>query len=112
MTIHDHKDNRGEYNIHLYYVLLDGKRVKIAEKKIQVASYNPQKLSIPSISNSGVYRFKGHASVRPRPDASAEELAYYSEGDSVNYDSVLLANNHYWISYIAASGQRRYISIT
>ncbi|MGC4441260.1 SH3 domain-containing protein, partial [Streptococcus suis] len=42
---------------------------------------------------------------------SSPELAYYDAGDGVNYDKVLLSDGHYWISYIAASGNRRYISV-
>lgn len=42
---------------------------------------------------------------------SSPELAYYDTGDGVNYDKVLLSDGHYWISYTAASGNRRYISV-
>ncbi|MDY4000990.1 MAG: SH3 domain-containing protein [Streptococcus orisratti] len=38
--------------------------------------------------------------------------AIYDAGNTVNYDKVLLSDGHYWISYIATSGNRRYISIT
>lgn len=52
-----------------------------------------------------------HASIKAEPKMSSPELAYYDTGDGVNYDKVLLSDGHYWISYIAASGNRRYISV-
>ena len=69
---------------------------------------NPSK---PSIPNSGVYTFKGHASIKAEPKISAPELAYYDAGNTVNYDSLIQADGHYWISYLSYSGARRYIAI-
>ncbi|WP_176745599.1 SH3 domain-containing protein, partial [Streptococcus sp. HMSC068F04] len=42
---------------------------------------------------------------------SSPELAYYDKGMSVNYDKVLTADGHTWLSYVAASGNRRYVDI-
>ena len=38
-------------------------------------------------------------------------MAYYDKGMSVNYDKVLTADGHQWLSYVTASGARRYVDI-
>lgn len=103
----NHKNYKGEYNIHLYYVQNDSKMVGVGG-----TTTNVQFITKPSIPDSGTYTFKGHASIKAEPKVSSPELAYYDAGNSVNYDKVLLSDGHYWISYIAVSGNRRYISIT
>ncbi|MGF0070576.1 GBS Bsp-like repeat-containing protein [Streptococcus orisratti] len=103
----EHKNYQGEYNIHLYYVQNDGKMIGVTGTTTTVSF-----VARPSIPDSGTYRFTGHASIKAEPKMSAAELAYYDAGNTVNYDKVLLSDGHYWISYIAASGNRRYISIT
>ncbi|MBS4823791.1 MAG: GBS Bsp-like repeat-containing protein, partial [Streptococcus salivarius] len=45
------------------------------------------------------------------PKASAETLYTLEKGYKVNYDKVLTADNHQWISYISYSGTRRYVDI-
>ncbi|WP_438835309.1 SH3 domain-containing protein [Streptococcus pluranimalium] len=113
VNIANHKNNRGEYNIHLYYVIDSGKQIGVGGTKINVPENQSSNVPAkPSIPNSGTYTFSGHASIKAEPKVSAPELAYYDTGNSVNYDSVVLSDGHYWISYIAVSGNRRYISIT
>lgn len=102
----DHKNSLGEYNVHLYYVQNDGKMVGVGGTTTTVKA-----VVRPSIPDKGRYTFSGHASIKAEPKMSSPELAYYDAGDGVNYDKVLLSDGHYWISYIAASGNRRYISV-
>lgn len=113
VKISDHKNDRGEYLIHLYYVIDSGKQIGVGGTTTTVESAsttsNPSK---PSIPNSGVYTFKGHASIKAEPKISAPELAYYDAGNTVNYDSLIQADGHYWISYLSYSGARRYIEIS
>lgn len=113
VKISDHKNDRGEYLIHLYYVIDSGKQIGVGGTTTTVESAsttsNPSK---PSIPNSGVYTFKGHASIKAEPKISAPELAYYDAGNTVNYDSLIQADGHYWISYLSYSGARRYIAIS
>lgn len=52
------------------------------------------------------------ASIKAEPKISAPELAYYDAGNTVNYDSLIQADGHYWISYLSYSGARRYIAIS
>ena len=40
--------------------------------------------------------FKGHASIKAEPKISAPELVYYDAGNTVNYDSLIQADGHYW----------------
>lgn len=103
----NHKNYKGEYNIHLYYVQDDGKMVGAGGTTTTVDF-----VSRPSIPNSGTYTFTGRASIKAEPKIEATELAYYDAGNTVNYDSVIQANGHYWISYLSYSGARRYIAIS
>ncbi|MCY7209704.1 GBS Bsp-like repeat-containing protein [Streptococcus anginosus] len=66
----------------------------------------------PSIPAQGVYRFTKRSSIKAEARMSAPELAYYDAGQSVTYDKVLNADGATWISYIAFSGNRRYIAIS
>lgn len=63
------------------------------------------------LPSSGIYYFTGYASVRAEPKVSSPELAHYDKGYSVNYDRVLQADGHEWLSYVAGSGNRRYVAI-
>ena len=97
----------------IYYVTDSGKQIGVGGTTTTVESAsttsNPSK---PSIPNNGVYTFKGHASIKAEPKISAPELAYYDAGNTVNYDSLIQADGHYWISYLSYSGARRYIAIS
>lgn len=65
-------------------------------------------VKLPAI---GTYTFTGRASIKTEAKVSSPELAYYDKGMSVNYDKVLTADGHTWLSYITASGARRYVNM-
>ena len=65
----------------------------------------------PSLPESGRYTFIGRASIKAEAKVSSPELAYYDKGMSVNYDKVLTADGRQWLSYVTASGARRYVDI-
>ena len=65
----------------------------------------------PSLPESGTYTFTGRASIKAEAKVSSPELAYYDKGMSVNYDKVLTADGHQWLSYMTAGGARRYVDI-
>ena len=65
----------------------------------------------PSLPESGRYTFIGRASIKAEAKVSSPELAYYDKGMSVNYDKVLTADGHTWLSYMTVSGARRYVDI-
>ncbi|WP_303951354.1 SH3 domain-containing protein, partial [Streptococcus vestibularis] len=65
----------------------------------------------PSLPESGRYTFTGRASIKAEAKVSSPELAYYDKGMSVNYDKVLTADGRQWLSYVTASGARRYVDI-
>lgn len=48
--------------------------------------------------------------VRERPSAASSVVALYSSGSRINYDRVYVGNGYVWISYIGASGNRRYVA--
>lgn len=67
-----------------------------------------KQISLPS---SGIYTFTGRASIKAEAKVSAQELAYYDKGMSVNYDKTLVSDNHQWLSYISFAGNRRYVDL-
>lgn len=67
--------------------------------------------SADSLPSSGTYYFSATAGIKAEPKSTSPDLASYSAGQSVNYDRVLETDGHQWISYIAYSGNRRYIAI-
>ena len=93
----------------LSYVTASGARryVDIAAAKAEAS----QPTAKPSLPESGRYTFAGRASIKAEAKVSSPELAYYDKGMSVNYDKVLTADGHTWLSYMTASGARRYVDI-
>ena len=65
----------------------------------------------PSLPESGTYTFTDRASIKAEAKVSSPELAYYDKGMTVNYDKVLTADGRQWLSYVTASGNRRYVDI-
>ena len=101
----------------LSYVTASGARryvdiatVKATETKPE-AKPGAKPTDKPSLPESGTYTFTGRASIKAEAKASSPELAYYDKGMSVNYDKVLTADGRQWLSYVTASGARRYVDI-
>ena len=96
----------------LSYVTTSG-----ARRYVDIAAAKPEVKPVakpadkPSLPESGRYTFTGRASIKAEAKVSSPELAYYDKGMSVNYDKVLTADGHTWLSYVAASGNRRYVDI-
>ena len=93
----------------LSYVTTSG-----ARRYVDIAAAKPEAskpAAKPSLPESGRYTFTGRASIKAEAKVSSPELAYYDKGMSVNYDKVLTADGHTWLSYMTASGARRYVDI-
>ena len=93
----------------LSYVTTSG-----ARRYVDIAAAKPeasQSAAKPSLPESGRYTFTGRASIKAEAKVSSPELAYYDKGMSVNYDKVLTADGHTWLSYMTVSGARRYVDI-
>ena len=84
--------------------------VKATETKPEVKPV-AKPVDQPSLPESGTYTFTGRASIKAEAKVSSPELAYYDKGMSVNYDKVLTADGHTWLSYMTVSGARRYVDI-
>ena len=97
----------------LSYVTASGNRryVDIAAAKTETKPEVSQLAAKPSLPESGTYTFTGRASIKAEAKVSSPELAYYDKGMSVNYDKVLTADGHTWLSYVTTSGARRYVDI-
>ena len=93
----------------LSYVTTSG-----ARRYVDIAAAKPEAskpAAKPSLQESGRYTFTGRASIKAEAKVSSPELAYYDKGMSVNYDKVLTADGHTWLSYMTVSGARRYVDI-
>ena len=85
-----------------------------ARRYVDIAAAKPEAskpAAKPSLPESGHYTFTGRASIKAEAKVSSPELAYYDKGMSVNYDKVLTADGHTWLSYMTVSGARRYVDI-
>ena len=93
----------------LSYVTTSG-----ARRYVDIAAAKPeasQPAAKPSLPESGRYTFTSRASIKAAAKVSSPELAYYDKGMTVNYDKVLTADGHTWLSYMTVSGTRRYVDI-
>ena len=101
----------------LSYVTASGARRYVDIATVKATETKPEVKPIakpadqPSLPESGTYTFTGRASIKAEAKVSSPELAYYDKGMSVNYDKVLTADGHQWLSYVTASGARRYVDI-
>ena len=75
------------------------------------AESKPATTGTINLPATGTYTFTGRASIKAEAKVSSPELAYYDKGMSVNYDKVLTADGRQWLSYVTASGARRYVDI-
>ena len=114
VSLTDHKNERGLYNVHLYYVETNGKLVgvggttytvpaKVEETHTTTTSY--------SLPDSGTYTFKERSSIKAEPLVASPELAYYDAGMSVNYDKIVSGDGYQWLSYLSYNGNRRYVAV-
>lgn len=109
----DHKNERGFYNVHLYFVETNGKLVGVGGTTHTVpAKVEETHITTGhSLPDSGTYTFKERSIIKAEPSVVSPELAYYDAGMSVNYDIVVTADGHTWLSYVSRGGNRRYIAI-
>ena len=109
----DHKNERGLYNVHLYFVETNGKLVGVGGTTYTVpAKVEETHITTGhSLPDSGTYTFKERSIIKAEPSVVSPELAYYDAGMSVNYDKVVTADGYTWLSYVSRGGNRRYIAI-
>ena len=94
----------------LSYLSYSGHRFYVAIAPTSVTKPVEQPVQ-PSTPSSGTYTFKERSSIKAEPSVASPELAYYDAGMSVNYDRLVTADGHTWLSYVSHGGNRRYIAI-
>ncbi|NQN54674.1 YSIRK-type signal peptide-containing protein [Streptococcus suis] len=109
VSLSDHKNEKGLYNAHLYYVENDGKIVGVSAIQTKIES-KPVK-SETELPIQGTYHFTKQAEVKNEAKVSAPTQFTFEKGDKVNYDKVVKADNHQWISYVSYNGTRRYVDL-
>lgn len=75
-------------------------------KQPTVSNSKPQKIS----SKKGKAIVHITTNIRSYPSTSARIVAKYVPNNSFYYDSIYKGNGYYWLSYIAYSGNRRYVA--
>ena len=113
VSLTDHKNERGLYNVHLYYVETNGKLVGVGGTTYTVPAkveetYTTTSYSLPA---SGSYTFTARTSIKTEPRVASPELAYYDAGMSVNYDKIVSGDGYQWLSYLSYNGNRRYVAV-
>ena len=94
----------------LSYLSYSGNRFYVAIAPTSVTKPVEQPVQ-PSTPSSGTYTFKERSSIKAEPSVASPELAYYDAGMSVNYDRLVTADGHTWLSYVSHGGNRRYVAI-
>ncbi|HFH7914362.1 TPA: SH3 domain-containing protein [Streptococcus agalactiae] len=108
----DHKNEKGLYNIHLYYQEASGTLVGVTGTKVTVAGTNSSQEPIENgLAKTGVYNIIGSTEVKNEAKISSQPQFTLEKGDKINYDQVLTADGYQWISYKSYSGVRRYIPV-
>ena len=113
VSLTDHKNERGLYNVHLYYVETNGKLVGVGGTTYTVPAKVEETHTTTSygLPDAGTYTFKERSSIKAEPRVASPELAYYDAGMSVNYDKVVNNDGYTWLSYLSYSGNRFYVAI-
>ena len=113
VSLSDHKNERGLYNVHLYYVETNGKLVGVGGTTYTVPAKVEETHTTTSYSlpDSGTYTFKERSSIKAEPRVASPELAYYDAGMSVNYDKIVSGDGYEWLSYLSYNGNRRYVAV-
>ncbi|HFI0456487.1 TPA: SH3 domain-containing protein [Streptococcus suis] len=109
VSLSDHKNEQGLYHVHLYYVENDGKIVGVSATQTKIES-KPVK-SETELPSQGTYHFTKQAEVKNEAKTTAPTQFTFEKGDKINYDKVVNADNHQWISYVSFSGTRRYVDL-
>ncbi|HEN9127386.1 TPA: SH3 domain-containing protein [Streptococcus agalactiae] len=108
----DHKNEKGLYNIHLYYQEASGTLVGVTGTKVTVAGTNSSQEPIENgLAKTGVYNIIGSTEVKNEAKISSQTQFTLEKGDKINYDQVLTADGYQWISYKSYSSVRRYIPV-
>lgn len=108
----DHKNEKGLYNIHLYYQEASGTLVGVTGTKVTVAGTNSSQEPIENgLAKTGVYNIIGSTEVKNEAKISSQTQFTLEKGDKINYNQVLTADGYQWISYKSYSGVRRYIPV-
>ena len=113
VSLTDHKNERGLYNVHLYYVETNGKLVGVGGTTYTVPAKVEETHTTTSYSlpDSGTYTFKERSGIKAEPRVASPELAYYDAGMSVNYDKIVSGDGYQWLSYLSYNGNRRYVAV-
>ncbi|EMF49745.1 SH3 domain-containing protein [Streptococcus parauberis] len=93
------------------YVQLDKVDVTTTpDKKPEPTKPTPEvtKVTLPAC---GTYTFTKEVVVKNQPKLATPIEFEFKQGETINYDKVLVSDNTSWLSYLSYSGTRRYIQL-
>nr|WP_301405346.1 SH3 domain-containing protein [Enterococcus entomosocium] len=65
-----------------------------------------------NLPNKGSYRFTATTNIRAAASTNSAIVGEYKAGQTVNYDSKVVAGGYVWLSWIGSeSGKRRYSAV-
>lgn len=75
------------------------------------ASNNKSSLKGSNLPNRGTYKFTENTNIRAAASTASAIVGSYAKGQTVNYDRKVVAGGYVWLSWIGASGNRRYSAV-
>ena len=109
----ENKNNKSEkYNeyVRFYNEIKDGGEFTTEEDKPVTEKIKNDSVASKELYGAGTV-VVSKLNVREQPKTNESNIvATYEEGDTIYFDSYVVANGYHWISYIGGSGNRRYIA--
>ncbi|MBM7643170.1 GBS Bsp-like repeat-containing protein [Streptococcus loxodontisalivarius] len=113
LAFKNHNNEKGDYNVHLYYVENSGNMVGVSTAKFTAG---PEKTSqqepAKQETTSGKYVLTADTAVKNEAKLTAEDQFVLKKGSEINYDKLVEADGYQWLSYTSYSGTRRYLPFT
>ncbi|WP_312541441.1 N-acetylmuramoyl-L-alanine amidase [Enterococcus sp.] len=75
------------------------------------SSNTAAKLKGSDLPSKGKYTFATNTNIRAAASTSSASVGLYKKGESVTYDKKVTAGGYVWLSWIGASGNRRYSAV-
>lgn len=91
------------------YISYSGARRYVAA--VSTSSNSKPSLKGSDLPSKGTYKFTVDTNIRAAASTSSAIVGSYAKGQSVNYDQKVVSGGYVWLSWIGASGNRRYAAV-
>ena len=93
------------------YIAYSGERRYVAAVNTSSSGSSSSSLKGSNLPTKGTYKFTENTNIRAAASTSSAIVGSYFKGETVNYDSKVVAGDYVWLSWIGASGNRRYAAV-